>query len=233
MTGRIGLRFLTSVTRGVAFALPLAVGLLPCASARGDESAPSAVIRMGDVTMKVPAAYMFGAAGPDGRDGTGVNFRIRVLLPDMEPQTPANSHYFRELGPGRKLFVSIYYKGLSTTGLNLFNIMMGTAERSIEGRARAKGTERIGPFNLTHPQFPTDNQVVFTGTRDKPGYFASCSGPAYPSPGCDRTILIAKDIYVDYWFSRSFLGDYAGVEQRLLALLNSFRTTGKPFEVIQ
>ncbi len=145
----------------------------------------------------------------------------------MEPQTHANANEFERLGWGRELMASVYYKGLSTTGLTLFNIEMGTAEHYV------KGTDHSGPFNITRLEYKTDAQVVFTGTRDQPGYFAHCDGPGYPSPSCDRTILIANDIYVHYYFSRSFLGDYAGIEQRLLALLNSFRTTGKPFEVIQ
>ena len=246
MTGRRGkgwtarrLAYAMAVTLSVA-AGPLAMGLCPAGPARADDSPlvrtgatePSTVLPMGGVTLRVPDRYLFGSIYRERSDDAGLSFRIQVLLPDMEPQTPANTQEFQKLGWGRKLYAAIYYKGPSLTGQKLFDAMMTLAQQVPEGRQPLPGLDHSGPFSLTRQYFPTSDRIVFTGTRDKPGYFAQCS-PDGPSPFCERIILIAPDIYVSYSFARSYLDDYTGIERRLLALLNSFRIHGQPFTVIQ
>ena len=71
---------------------------------------------------------------------------------------------------------------------------------------------------------PTDFGHVPVGSTEKPWTY-------YPS--CQRTVLIGDDIIVQLTFSRDYLGKAHDIEATMIEVLNRFRISGPPLEVIQ
>ena len=192
-------------------------------------------VTMGKVVLRIPRNYFLDMPNHDivGRPD-GVEFILLGLMPDFEPRTAANRAEFTDFhGLGRKLDILVSYKGHSNTGKNLFQIFY----------KYAAGTP-LADVELGYQSFNTGGfEYMFHGGIDDPKDFIHCrpkdqvvpiGGKPLPYyPHCERLILIGDDIVAQYSFSRDFLGNAHDIEKQVIDVLNRFRISGPPLEVIQ
>ncbi|MFN3077131.1 MAG: hypothetical protein ABT940_09675 [Alphaproteobacteria bacterium] len=188
------------------------------------------VFQMGEVGFSIPRNYFWRLPGHNGMAPDGMNFAIVALLPDFEPRTQKNANEFDKPGWNNNIFISPFFKGNMPTGKKLFDNIY---------RVDSLFTDRTVHYKYNFSQYRSFyGDVFFSGTLDDPGFFIECSPikPAehpVPSPSCGRYVLVGRDLYIHYSYSRTYLEHSQKIEQNLIAFFNRFRTSGPALEVIQ
>lgn len=183
-------------------------------------------VLMGEVTMRIPKEYFFSPPRHEGHGPDAVDFSLLLLLPDFEPRTAANAAEFVG-GWHHQILIGVSYKGYQQTGAALLRTWY-----------RYSNTAKIenGPYGYDVFETPGFDKL-FKGTLENPTDIVSCKPVHGPLSGrwpyCERTMVIAPSVTVQYSVSRAYLGSMQSLDSQVIDFLNQFRTSGPQFRNVQ
>lgn len=154
-------------------------------------------------------------------DKEEVGFTINLILPNYEPRTEANKASFAKPA-GQMIIMEVQNHSKTLTGKKLFDAHYRLKHSDVQ--------DDVYGFK-SFSNLP-DMMHVFHGDVNNPTDFATCWKPKpniYPS--CERNVLIAPQMTMSYTFPLSELPHMNEIGQRLVSILNGYRTDGPEFSV--
>lgn len=181
-------------------------------------------VTMGGVTMKIPKSYLLFPPSPGGKGPDAVSFGLLTLLPNF---TILNRKEFTRPGWHKQVLIMVYYKGYQMSGAALLR-----AWYTYSNQAKVES----GPFGYMYFRHSGFDDL-FRGSFKSPRDVVSCrpvSGSlGGPYPYCERTMRIAREIVVQYSYSRAYLAQTLPLDKKVIQFLNQLRTSGPAFKALR
>ncbi|AKH21919.1 hypothetical protein [Sedimenticola thiotaurini] len=201
----------------------------------GTSTSPKLVhLEIGYKVFAIPQNYIWSREDWKGGKVQGVN--LHALWPDFEPYTEANRYEFDKPGWNRKM--DILLREHNIPGSRTSRTSMTRREiydRILYDYAAQKpriARELQGPFglkiqHLSPPRISGDE--IYTGRKANGDfYWVQCGQEGkHEFPSCSTYVEYSKYVTIHYSFSRKDLNNWQGIDDAVVAFVNSFEANTK------
>ena len=173
------------------------------------------LVQVGDRKFSVPINYLYNKGARKG--GKVDSITLAFILPDMLPYSEETKEEFSKKGWNNKIYIDVMSRDGNPSVYESFNSFIGLGGYSVLEKTEVH--DLIFYKNLKYKSRPDlfipsreDNQKI---------YFYCKKYQEGKSPNCKGMIDYSKDVYVNYSFSRDYIGEWKMIDERARKILSS------------